>query len=71
VRRAIHANFLTENFIFKEIHNWASEKDPKYEYCALSDYEAAGKENNCHEFMAYAMIKAIEDLEARIGTDIN
>ena len=37
------------------------------DYCYLTDYVKAGKENNCHEFMAFVMLKAIEDLEDRLG----
>jgi len=29
-----------------------------------------GKENNCHEFMGYIFIKAIEDLNDRLGPDM-
>lgn len=30
----------------------------------------AGVENNCHELMGYIMIKAIEDLNERLGSDM-
>jgi hypothetical protein len=47
-----------------------NESDPRYEYCVLEDYIKAGKENNCHEFMAYVWIKALEDLTNRLGLDL-
>ena len=31
---------------------------------------SAGKENNCHEFMGYIFIKAIQDLTERLGSDM-
>lgn len=49
------------------MHQWAGEKDPRYDYCLLNDYLEAGKENNCHEFMAYVFLKSLEDLETRLG----
>lgn len=70
VRRGIHGNVITDNFIYKEVHRWASLADPREEYCALEDYVKAGIENNCHEFMAYCMIKAMEDLKYRLGSNM-
>jgi|LauGreDrversion4_2_1035121.scaffolds.fasta_scaffold73021_3 hypothetical protein len=29
VRRGLHGNVITENFIYKEIHRWAEEQDPR------------------------------------------
>jgi hypothetical protein len=29
VRRAIAGNVIIENFFYKEIHRWATEKDPR------------------------------------------
>ena len=40
------------------------------DYCYLNDYVNAGKENNCHEFMGYIFIKAIQDLNERLGPDM-
>lgn len=70
VRRGIHGNVIIENFFYKQIHKWAGEQDPREEYCLLDDYVNAGIENNCHEFMAYVYIKALEDLNNRLGPDI-
>jgi hypothetical protein len=38
VRRGIHGNVITDNFIYKEIHKWDGEKDPIYDYCFLEVY---------------------------------
>jgi hypothetical protein len=40
------------------------------DYCYLEEYVKAGLENNCHEFMGYVMIKALEDLIDRLGSNM-
>lgn len=67
MRRGIHGNIIIDNFFYLQMHQWAGEKDPRYDYCLLNDYLEAGKENNCHEFMAYVFLKSLEDLETRLG----
>jgi hypothetical protein len=70
VRRGIHGNIIMDNFFYKEIHRWESEKDPRYDYCFLEIYKKLGRENNCHEFMGFSMIKAIQDLRERLGDNM-
>lgn len=43
VRRGIHGNVIMDNFFYKEIHRWDTEKDPRYDYCLLEIYVKEGK----------------------------
>lgn len=64
VRRAIHSNIIFDNFMYSEIKAWTKEDNPKREWCRI---EELGNDNNCHEFLAFVFIRAIDDVIKRIG----
>lgn len=64
MRRAIAGNVLFDNYIYSEIRKWAFEDNPRREQCKVNETDWS---DNCHEFMAYVFIKAIEDIQSRLG----
>lgn len=67
VRKALSGNILYENFLFNEIRDWSKEGKPIRDWCKVSEL---GFENDCHEFIAYAFVKGIVDLQHRLGKNM-
>eukprot|EP00347_Sterkiella_histriomuscorum_P009270 403341851 len=64
VRRAIFGNVIFDNYIYKEIRSWAFNDNPRSEQCRVNGTDWS---DNCHEFMAYVFIKALDDIQSRLG----
>ena len=65
LRRSILSPPASEEFLYKNIANWAKEEDTREEYCLVYELKT---ENTCQELMAFTLGKAVEDLEERLGS---
>ena len=64
LRRGILGYPLAENFLYKQIPIWAEQGNTHEDYCFVLELES---KNSCQEMMAYTLMKAIDDLESRLG----
>ena len=66
LRRGIMGYPSGDNFLYKQVAEWAKSKTGKTyeEYCYV--YELGAK-NSCQAMMAYTLAKAMEDLKQRLG----
>jgi len=67
-RRTIGFAIMTENFLYKEIQDWATSKSRVYEdYCEFESGRPDFADKSCQSFLAFTLEEAIRDLQFRMG----
>ena len=64
LRRSLWAIGDSQMFLFRQVTDWAEQPYAKEEYCQVSELDF---KNSCQEMLAFTLVKAIEDLTARLG----